>query len=77
MHTAGLETEVYDHVIIEAGTLPNDEAFYALKDHSLNQGAMDLDAMAAGRYATNITVKGMCFIVLVMLWAVVISLRHA
>ena len=49
MHTAGLETEVYDHVIIEAGTLPNDEAFYALIDHSLNQGVMDLDAMAAGR----------------------------
>ena len=48
MHTAGLEVEVYDHVIIEAGTLPNDEPFYALKDNALNQGVMDLDAMAAG-----------------------------
>ena len=49
MHNVALETEIYDHIIIEAGTLPNDEPFYALKDQSLNQGVMDLNAMAEGR----------------------------
>ena len=49
MHTAALEVETYDHIIVEAGTLPNDEAFYALKDQSLNNGVIDLNAMAEGR----------------------------
>ena len=38
MHTAGLEVEVYDHVIIEAGTLPNDEPFTRSKTMPLTKG---------------------------------------
>ena len=49
MHTSKPETETYDHVVVEAGTLPNDGPFYALKDGALNGGVADLGAMAAGR----------------------------
>jgi len=48
MHTAEITKELYDHIVVEAGTLPNDESFYALKDDALNRGVVDLDAMAAG-----------------------------
>lgn len=48
MHNAVLETEIYDHIVVEAGTLPNDEPFYDLKDLSLNRGQIDLNAMAKG-----------------------------
>ena len=48
MHTAELTEHYYDHIIVEAGTLPNDELFYAMRDHSLNNGVIDLDRMALG-----------------------------
>ncbi len=49
MHTASLTEHDYDHVIVEAGTLPNDELFYAMRDKSLNQGVIDLDVMASAQ----------------------------
>ncbi|MEC8728932.1 MAG: FAD-dependent oxidoreductase, partial [Pseudomonadota bacterium] len=49
MHTAALTEHDYDHVIVEAGTLPNDELFYAMRDASLNKGVIDLDVMASGQ----------------------------
>ena len=49
MHTAGLTTRTFDHVVVEAGTLPNDELFYALSDAATNNGVIDLDAMRDGR----------------------------
>ncbi|NBQ84070.1 MAG: FAD-dependent oxidoreductase, partial [Alphaproteobacteria bacterium] len=45
MHTAATTQEIYDHIVVEAGTLPNDESFYALKEDALNHGVVDLDAM--------------------------------
>jgi len=48
MHTAATTKEIYDHIVVEAGTLPNDESFYALKEDALNHGVVDLDAMAEG-----------------------------
>ena len=49
MHTAGLTTRAFDHVVVEAGTLPNDELFYALSDAAANGGVIDLEAMRDGR----------------------------
>ena len=58
MHNAGLETETYDHIIVEAGTLPNDEPFYGLKDTALNGGVIDLNAMATGAPQPEYTDEG-------------------
>ena len=49
MHTAALSTRAFDHVVIEAGTLPNDELFYGLSEEASNRGVIDLDAMRDGR----------------------------
>ncbi len=48
-HTGVIKSRMVDSLVVEAGTLPNDEIFYALKPSSLNQGVADLDAMAEGR----------------------------
>jgi 2,4-dienoyl-CoA reductase-like NADH-dependent reductase (Old Yellow Enzyme family) len=49
MHTAKLTTRNFDHVVVEAGTLPNDELFYALNEDAANRGVIDLEAMRDGR----------------------------
>jgi len=49
MHTATRSTRAFDHVVIEAGTLPNDELFYAMHEDASNRGVIDLDAMRDGR----------------------------
>ena len=48
MHTAQSSEYFVDHLVVEAGTLPNDELFYALKDQSANNGVLDLDLLAKG-----------------------------
>ena len=48
MHTAESSEYFVDHLVVEAGTLPNDELFYALKDQSANNGILDLDLLAKG-----------------------------
>lgn len=49
MHTAQTSEHLVDHLVVEAGTLPNDDLFYALKDQSANRGVMDLDRFSQGR----------------------------
>ena len=49
MHTGALSCRLFDHVVVEAGTLPNDELFYDLAEAAANRGVTDLDAMRDGR----------------------------
>ena len=49
MHTGTTSRQSFDHVVVEAGTLPNDELFYGLSDGAANRGVIDLDAMRDGR----------------------------
>ena len=42
-------TRLFDHIVVEAGTLPNDELYCALKPHSVNGGEIDLEALLEGR----------------------------
>jgi len=37
-----------DHVLVNHGTLPNDELYFHLKPNSLNLGAIDHDRLIAG-----------------------------
>ncbi|MEK9786511.1 MAG: N-methylproline demethylase, partial [Gammaproteobacteria bacterium] len=53
MHTAMTREYVVDHIVVEAGTLPNDDLFYALKNDSANAGVMDLDVLAKGGTQPN------------------------
>ena len=39
----------YDQVVVNYGTLPNDDLYHALRSHSRNGGAVDQDALIAGR----------------------------
>ena len=50
------EKRVVDQVVVEHGTLPRDELYFALKPHSSNLGEIDFEALLAGRpqaIATN------------------------
>jgi len=49
MHTGTTSQQSFDHVVVEAGTLPNDELFYELDQGAVNKGVVDLDAMRDGR----------------------------
>ena len=44
-----IETRVVDQVVVEHGTLPLDDLYFALKPASKNLGEMDYDALIAGR----------------------------
>jgi pyruvate/2-oxoglutarate dehydrogenase complex dihydrolipoamide dehydrogenase (E3) component len=48
MHTAQSSEHFVDHLVVEAGTLPNDGLFYELKEESANNGILDLDLLAKG-----------------------------
>lgn len=39
----------YDQVVVNYGTMPLDELYFALKPESRNMGAVDHDALIAGR----------------------------
>ena len=43
------EQRVVDQVVVEHGTLPMDELYFALKPASSNRGEVDIDALIAGR----------------------------
>jgi NADPH-dependent 2,4-dienoyl-CoA reductase/sulfur reductase-like enzyme len=43
------ETRIVDQVVVEHGTLPLDELYFALKDGSRNRGEVDYGAFVAGR----------------------------
>jgi thioredoxin reductase len=49
MHTGTTSHASFDHVVVEAGTLPNDELFYEMNEGAANKGVIDLDAMRDGR----------------------------
>jgi 2,4-dienoyl-CoA reductase-like NADH-dependent reductase (Old Yellow Enzyme family) len=46
---ARTETRIVDQVVVEHGTLPLDEVYFALKDGSRNRGEVDYGALIAGR----------------------------
>lgn len=41
--------KTYDQIVVNYGTLPMDDLYFALKPLSVNQGAVDYDALIAGR----------------------------
>ncbi|MEB8386981.1 NADH:flavin oxidoreductase [Rhodobacteraceae bacterium KMM 6894] len=43
------EDQQYDQVVVNYGTLPLDDLYFALRDQSSNGGAVDHDALIAGR----------------------------
>src|SRR5215831_14777582 len=43
------ETRIVDQVVVEHGTLPLDELYFALKPESRNRGEVDYDALIAGQ----------------------------
>jgi len=51
MHTTKSSEYFVDHLVVEAGTLPNDGLFYELKEESANNDILDLDL--------NLLVKGL------------------
>ncbi len=46
---AGSEERVVDQVVVEHGTLPADDLYHALRPQSSNLGAVDYEALVAGR----------------------------
>ena len=48
-YTKTTSTRVVDQVVVEHGTLPNDEVYEALLEGSSNGGELDVDAFIAGR----------------------------
>lgn len=48
-YSAQEEERVVDQVVIEHGTLPVDELYFALKPHAVNRGEVDLRALLEGR----------------------------
>ena len=48
-YARAFEERLVDQVVIEHGTLPADELYFALKPGSSNLGEIDVDALLAGR----------------------------
>lgn len=46
-YTEAEEERVVDQVVIENGTLPNDQLYWQLKERSLNHGQVDINALFA------------------------------
>ncbi|MFO0996250.1 MAG: NADH:flavin oxidoreductase [Alphaproteobacteria bacterium] len=51
-YTNAEEERVVDHVVVEHGTLPREDLYFALKPHATNGGAVDQEALIAGRPQT-------------------------
>ncbi|MFY0312695.1 FAD-dependent oxidoreductase [Leisingera sp. D0M16] len=45
----------YDQVVVNYGTLPLDDLYFALKEHAVNRGEVDHDALIAGRPQAVVT----------------------
>ncbi len=43
------ETRDFDQIVVNHGTIPLDDLYFALKPHSANGGAVDYEALVAGR----------------------------
>ena len=48
-YSAHRETRAFDQIVVNHGTLPLDALYFDLKPQSANKGAMDQDALIAGR----------------------------
>ncbi|WP_420004916.1 FAD-dependent oxidoreductase [Arenibacterium sp. LLYu02] len=48
-YTDFTKEKTYDQVVVNYGTLPNDDLYHALRDHSRNLGEVDQDALINGR----------------------------
>jgi NADPH-dependent 2,4-dienoyl-CoA reductase/sulfur reductase-like enzyme len=48
-YTGSTSQRVVDQVVVEHGSVPNDELYFELRDGSCNGGELDLDAFIAGR----------------------------
>ncbi len=48
-YAARTEERLVDQVVVEHGTLPQDELYFALKEQSANRGEVDYRALIAGR----------------------------
>ena len=48
-YTRSTSQRVVDQVVVEHGSVPNDELYFELRDGSCNGGELDLDAFIAGR----------------------------
>jgi NADPH-dependent 2,4-dienoyl-CoA reductase/sulfur reductase-like enzyme len=48
-YTRSTSHRVVDQVVVEHGSLPNDELYFELREGSCNGGELDLDAFIAGR----------------------------
>ena len=57
-HTGKTITHITNNLVLEAGTLPNDEIFYSIKEKSLNRGVVDIEAMASGKPQPIFSGKG-------------------
>jgi 2,4-dienoyl-CoA reductase-like NADH-dependent reductase (Old Yellow Enzyme family) len=51
-YTGADEARVVDYVVVEHGTLPREDLYFALRPKSSNLGEVDLDALAANRPQT-------------------------
>ncbi|HEX2365415.1 MAG TPA: N-methylproline demethylase, partial [Bradyrhizobium sp.] len=51
-YTEMTERRLVDQVVVEHGTLPLDELYFALKERSMNRGEVDHQALIAGRPQT-------------------------
>ena len=51
-YSAHTDLSHYDQVVVNYGTLPLDDLYFALKPHSSNLGAVDHDALIEGRPQT-------------------------
>jgi 2,4-dienoyl-CoA reductase-like NADH-dependent reductase (Old Yellow Enzyme family) len=49
------ETRIVDQVVVEHGTLPMDDLYFALLDQSVNLGEVDYEALIAARRQTLVT----------------------
>jgi len=54
-YTLAEETREVDQVVCDNGTLPNDDLYFALKQHSRNRGAVDHGALLDGRPQTMVS----------------------
>lgn len=56
---SGRETEfIANALVIEHGTIPNDDLYFALKDHSRNRGELDQDPLIEGALQPEVAGTG-------------------
>jgi len=67
-----IETRLVDQVVIEHGTLPLDDLYFALKPKSRNLGAMDYAALIAGQPQAIVTNREATF----QLWRIGDAVAH-